>query len=174
MARKATTDGARAAQVWGELAATALVLGETAWAAQVVVSLRMTRLAGVLADPKTAGDPEFRTMVWEKLQAATNANLAMAEGVRVVHDGLWDWGSRQWEAAEEAWLKLLFTTDATKAADIQTRFAEASLNAAETACNHMFLAASRLGGLGLAPIHKAASANAKRLAREARLPLLAG
>ncbi|WP_114395214.1 hypothetical protein [Oleisolibacter albus] len=173
MPRKADL-GSRAAEVGTELAATAAVLAETGWAAQTVVFHRLTRLAGILTDPATANDPEFRTMVWEKMQAATKACLAVMEGMRVVQEAGWDWTGHQWDATEKTLFSLCFATSPEQWMRLQVRYAEASLDAAETACARMTVAASRLGGLGLRPIHKVARANARRLTREAGLPLLLG
>lgn len=157
----------RSAEVGAELTATATVFTEMAFAAQQTIAMRLTRLAGAVTDPAALADPEFRRMGWEKLEAAAAAGTALAEGMRVVGEGLWDWSARQTAATEEATIRLMFARHPGEVAVAQNRYAEATLNAAETAAARLALATSRLAGLGLGPYHKAASANARRLSRAA-------
>lgn len=165
---------ARTAQVGAELAETSLVFAEMAAAAQTTIALRVIRMGGILSDPKTVNDPEFRRMGNEKVVAASQAAFALAEGCQVVADGVWTWASMQAKAWEKMTMDLTLARDPAKMLEAQSRFIEQSLDAAEQACSHIAVASSRLAGLGLAPIHKATRANARRLSREAKLPALLG
>lgn len=158
----------RSAEVAAELTAAAAVFGEMTFAAQQTIALRLARLTEAAIDPAALADPEFRRMGWEKLEAAAAAGTAIAEGLQVVRDGFWDWTTRQTAATEEAMLTLMFARHPRDVARAQHRYAEASLDAAETAAARLAIATGRLAGLGLGPYHKAASANARRLAAENR------
>ncbi|MFC7334062.1 hypothetical protein [Rhodocista pekingensis] len=170
----ATTLPMRTAQIAAELTTTAMVLGETALAAQQTVALRLTRLAQAAAEPSRLMDPEFRLMGWEKLEAASAAGFAMVEGWGAVHEAFWHWSGRQCAAAQEATLAAATARGAPDLMQAQQRFAEASLDAAEAAVARLTLATDRIARLGLAPYHKATRSNARRLSREAKLPVLLG
>ena len=164
----------RMAEVGTELGTTAVTFAEMSAAAQTTVALRLLRFAGTLTDPQKLGDPEFQRMGQEKLVAATQAAFAVAEGWRVVQDGVWDWAGIQATAFERAVVDMATAPHPGAAAVALSRFTDRSLDAAETAATRFAIATSRLAGLGLAPIHRATRANARRLSREARLPALLG
>jgi len=158
---------ARATQVGGELAETLVLLGETLLAAQQTIAIRLTRLSGVLLNPAAITDPEFTRMGSEKAQAFAEAGFATTKGLLILQEAWWRWGVIQAEAAQTATLSALLAPDPAALARIQVRFVDRSLSAAETAAGHISLAAGRLAGLGLHPIHRTASANARRLGRTA-------
>ncbi|WP_162937528.1 hypothetical protein [Indioceanicola profundi] len=164
----------RMAQVGVELAETSMVFAEMATAAQQTITYRLVRMAGIMADPKTMHDPEFRRMGQEKLVAASQAVFALGEGWREVLDGVWSWAGIQATAWEQLAMTVATARDPGALIEAQSRFLDRSLTAAEEASAHMAVGVSRLAGLGLAPIHKATRANARRLSREARLPALLG
>lgn len=170
----ATTLPMRTAQIAAELAATMMVLGETALAAQQTIALRLARMAQAGNNPSALLDPEFRLMGWEKLEAARAAGFAMAEGWGAIHEGFWNWSGRQCAAAQEAALATAAARGPQDLMEAQKDFAEASLDAAEAAVSRLALAADRIAKAGLAPYHKATRSNARRLSREAKLPLLLG
>ena len=142
---------------------TARHLGELQLAAGRTVAARMTLLADAAADPRLAGNPEFTRMVTEKVEAATHAAtaalphlyLCATHGARWLSDwvAIWGHGSLRpfpdvaspfdvvpaWRLAESLWL----------------------VNAAYGAA--MVGAAAELGRAMLRPVHRTASANARRL-----------
>lgn len=155
--------GARGAEVTAELATTAMVLGETLWAAQQTIWLRAMRLAAAGYDPTRLDDPEFTTMIWEKLDAALEAQRALAVGLWAVSDAWLEWLAQQVTAQAQAGMALATPPDPIRYGGAASDFVETSLNAAEIACGRMALEASRLGGRGLAPYHRATNENARRL-----------
>lgn len=164
--RKTNPALSRNVEVAAEMAATAIVLGETLWAAQQTIALRLARLAGTTFDPALLRDPEFVRMVSEKVTAATQAGLAVAGGTRAIGDAWLEWASHQMVAAEQFLLALWGIPDPLRVGRATGDLAETSLNIAEIACAQMVLEATRLAGLGLAPYHKATNANARRLLRQ--------
>ena len=159
----------RMAEVGAELATTAVTFVEMSAAAQTTIALRMLRLGETLANPARLADPEFRRMGQEKVVATSQAAFALAEGVRVVQDGLWDWAAIQATAWERLGMELATARDPMVFPTAVSRFTDRSLDAAETAASHVAMATSRLAGLGLAPLHRATRANARRLTGQARL-----
>ncbi|MQP66985.1 hypothetical protein GE253_16785 [Niveispirillum sp. SYP-B3756] len=167
---KASSTSARSVEVAAEIAGTAVVLGETLWAAQQTIALRLMRLAETAIDPDLLRDPEFIRMVSEKLRAALEANLAVAGGMGAIADAAMEWASQQGMAMEQWALACWGPPDPLRWAHASSRYVETSLNIAEIACAHLALEATRLGGLGLKPYHKATNENARRLLRQ--LPAL--
>ncbi len=161
-------DTQRLAHAGAELTRTALKTGEMSVAAGRTIAYRLAMMGEALGDPFAWSDPEFTLMGREKLEAAAEAGVAVYGGLGAFHEGWWLWSTKQAEAMVEAWTALLQPPTPTGLAEAQRRFVNASIDAANGAAAGFAVAASRLGGLGLAPIHKAASANARRLARERR------
>jgi len=157
----------RGAEVAAELATTTVVLGETLWAAQQTICLRVVRLAAAGYDPARLKDPEFTQMVWEKLDAATEAQQSLAAGLWSLSDVWLEWMSQQVSAHALAVSALVAPPDPIRYGGAASDFVETSLNAAEIACGRMALEATRLGGRGLAPYHRATNQNARRLLRAA-------
>ena len=154
---------ARGAEVTVELTATAMVLGETLWAAQQTIGLRAVRLAAAGYDPARLRDPEFTKMVWEKLDAAMEAQRALASGLWALSDVWLEWLAQQVTATARAGMEMAAPPDPIRYGGAASDYVETSLNAAEIACGRIALEASRLGGRGLAPYHRATNEHAKRL-----------
>lgn len=154
---------ARGAEVAAEIAATTLVLGETLWAAQQTICLRAMRLAAAGYDPARLDDPEFVTMIWEKLEAAQEAQRALATGLWALSDAWLEWMSQQLTAQARAGMAMATPPDPIRYGGAASDYVETSMNAAEIACGRMALEATRLGGRGLAPYHRATNENARRL-----------
>lgn len=169
MTRKIPTPlAARGAEVAAELTATAMVLGETLWAAQQTIGLRAVRLGAAGFDPARLNDPEFTKMVWEKLDAALEAQRAMASGLWALSDVWLEWLAQQAAAATRACVEMTAPLpDPIRYGGAASDYVETSLNAAEIACGRIALEATRLGGRGLAPYHRATNENARRLLRAA-------
>lgn len=154
---------ARGAEIAAELTATAMVLGETLWAAQQTIGLRAVRLAAAGLVPSRRQDPEFSKMVWEKLDAALEAQLALASGLLALPDVWVEWLAQQMRAGAQACADMATPPDPIRYGGAASDYVETSLSATETACGRLALEASRLGGRGLAPYHRATNENARRL-----------
>ncbi|HYE52962.1 MAG TPA: phasin family protein [Azospirillaceae bacterium] len=154
------------ARAGAELTRTAAQAGEMSVAAGTTIAYRLAMMAEAAANPLAWTDPEFTLMGREKLEAVAEAGVAVWGGLGAFQEGWFRWSTKQAQAAGEAMAALAMMPTPVGLAEAQRRFAERSLAGACSAATGFALAASRLGGLGLAPIHRAASDNARRLARE--------
>jgi hypothetical protein len=128
---------------------TATTLGrktmETAMAAPQVVAHRMGRMATAGASPSRRDQKEFTGMVAEKQQAFVQSWMAMATQTLRLQQQIW---SSLWTVGLTPW----------------PRKPAASLNAAR----RMQSAAVSIAEKGLAPVHRKAVSNAKRLSKAKR------
>jgi len=148
--------------VVGTLMRTASQHGEMGIAAARTIGYRTAMMAGVLHDPRELTNPEFVLMGTEKVEAAAKAAHAFALGLADLQDA---WvslctlpvrtlqavatGGFDWQRAPlELW-------------SLQTRIVEDTM----AASMRFAQSAASLAGAGLAPIHRTASANARRLER---------
>ncbi|HYH20028.1 MAG TPA: phasin family protein [Azospirillum sp.] len=148
--------------VVGTLMRTAEQHGELGLAAARTIGYRTALMAGALQDPTKLTNPEFVLMGTEKVEAAAKAVHAFSMGMADLQD---------------AWVSLCTLPVRTMSAvfsggfDWQRAPMEVwSLNARiveDTVVASMRFAqsAASLAGAGLAPIHRTASANARRLER---------
>ncbi|MGQ9366258.1 phasin family protein [Azospirillum sp. ST 5-10] len=156
---------ARLAAMMDDLMRTATLQGELGVAAARTIGYRTAMLAGAMQDPQALVDPEFVRMGAEKVEAAAESATALAAGIADLQD---------------AWMALL-TGPAQAAAlavggvgacrtpfdllDVQRRWMEESIASGMAAGLRFAEAAAALGGAALAPMHRRASANARRLER---------
>jgi hypothetical protein len=115
---------------------------ETAMAAPQVVAHRMTRMATAGAHPSLRDQKEFAGMVAEKQQAFVQSWMAMAVETLRLQQQIW---SSLWTVGATPW----------------SRKQAASL----TAARRMQSAAVSIAEKGLAPVHRKAVSNARRLNR---------
>lgn len=148
--------------VVGTLMRTAEQHGELGVAAARTIGYRTALMAGALQDPAKLANPEFVLMGTEKVEAAAKAAHAFALGLADLQDAwvslcalpvrtasLMMSGGFGWQRAPmEVWALQTRIVDDAMAAGM--RFAQS---------------AASLAGAGLAPIHRTASANARRLER---------
>lgn len=153
----------RTVEVAAEMTSTALVLNETLWAAQQTVFLRMMWMGGAGMDAARLQDPEFTTMIREKLDAALESCQALGTGMLALNDAWLEWLAQQNMAATQALMAIAGLPDPVRLGNATGEYVETSLNVAEIACGRMALEATRLGGRGLAPYHRATNENARRL-----------
>lgn len=140
------------ADMWrcGAIAAeTGLKLAETAQASQAVVKSRSATIAAAARNPLAGDYAELGRMVPEKVAAFTEAGIAA-------------WGDLQWIQAQALgnWQMLARIALAGRAPTT----AEASAITARTV--GMAKRGARAGGKALAPIHRGATSNARRLRRK--------
>lgn len=144
---------------------TATLQGELGVAAARTIGYRTAMMAGALHDPRALTDPEFVRMGAEKVEAAAESATALAVGIADL---------------QEAWIALM--TGPVQAAalalggigvcrtpmdlmDLQRRWVQDSVTAGMAAGMRFAESAAALGGAALAPMHRKASANARRLER---------
>lgn len=145
--------------VVGTLMRTANQHGEMGLAAARTIGYRTALMAGALQDPRKLTNPEFVLMGTEKVEAAAKAAHAFALGLADLQD---------------AWVSLCTLPARTVTAlfsggpqgplalwSLQTRIVEDTM----AASMRFAQSAASLAGAGLAPIHRTASANARRLER---------
>ena len=118
---------------------------ELAFAVPQVVGHRLARMAAAGASPSARDRREFERMVNEKAAAFGEAWLAMAwQTLRAQQAMWWSW----------AWSPALFKAPSAAAQQAMGR--------------RLQRAALTIAGHGLAPVHRTAVANARRLARTKR------
>ncbi|HEY0837620.1 MAG TPA: phasin family protein [Azospirillum sp.] len=149
--------------VMGTLMRTAEQHGELGIAAARTIGYRTAMMAGAMQDPTKLTNPEFLLMGTEKVEAVAKAAHAFTLGLADLQDAwvslctlpvrtlssVFSGGTGGWQQAPMAlWTLHTRIVEDTMAASM--RFAQS---------------AASLAGAGLAPIHRTASANARRLER---------
>jgi hypothetical protein len=142
-------------------------VGELATAAVAVIDQRTRQIGAAVGDPVALAAPEFTRMVSEKLEAAALAGRALQRGlpatVRVAQAWLEQQGTVLGRATTTLW-------QARSPADLVTlgpRAVLAGVDAHGRWMATMLHLGTQLFGAGLAPIHRPATRNARRLARQA-------
>lgn len=126
----------------------ARTLGETATASHAVVAHRSRTIDAAMRDPMSADMTELGLMVPEKMTAFAKAGAAMLE----------DWMSLQTDAFEQ-------TRDFATIAASGATLSPATLERMGRRASRMTMRMGLAGGRALAPIHAAATANQRRLAK---------
>lgn len=135
----------------GQAAAdTALTLGETLRAAGAVVDSRSRTMAAASRDPINGDYAELARMVPEKLAAFSAAGASALRDLQAVQS----YAMANWRLVTDIAFKGRIAT-AKEANAIATRSAA------------MVERTARAGGKALAPVHRAATGNARRLKRSA-------
>lgn len=156
----------RAARAAATAVDTAARAGETALAAAEVIGKRSRLIGEALADPRKLADPELTTMVSEKVEAAQASGSAMARGLPAAARAGQLWLSRQRRLATEAALAAARPRPPLHLLQLWGRLGWRSLEAFVDAAQAAAHGAARATAAGLAPIHRKATRNAKRLRRK--------
>ena len=159
--RHALRRGAKAA---ASVAETMRDFSEMQLAAARTIGLRVPMIAAALRDPRLLADPELAMMVMEKVEAAGLVAAAAAPQLALpaVH-------AARWMGDQAAlWSRALTGVGPLSQGDAWARWQKvgegmALINAAYVAA--MVGTMAELGRVTLAPVHKAATANARRLGR---------
>ena len=138
--------------------------GEMQLAAARTIGLRVPMIAAAMRDPRLLADPELAMMVMEKVEAAGLVAAAAAPQLALpaVH-------AARWMGDQAAlWSRALTGVGPLSQGDAWARWQKvgegmALINAAYVAA--MVGTMAELGRVTLAPVHKAATANARRLGR---------
>lgn len=156
---------ARAVRTWTGAAVLAGTMGELMLASARTIGARTAMMAEAAGDPVGWANPEFSLMGREKVTAFAAAGDAVASGYGALQDAWasWIWGQAGNTVTAMAALGRCRTP--MEAVAVQRRYAERTAANAAAAGAKLAEAGVRLAGAGVAPIHKVAAANAKRLGR---------
>jgi len=138
-------------------------------AAAQVIALRSTRMAAHGLHPSAADRRELHLMGAEKVEAFSRAGQALATGAAPLMFGMalqaWRMGFELWSASTR--LAMSRTIPQTIAGQ---RLLAGTLARGASAASHgaTSAATARLAHRALAPVHRKATANARRLANKAR------
>lgn len=157
--------GAQIAGVYSRLMRTAAQQGDLGLVSARTIGYRTAMMAGALTDPVELTNPEFVRMGTEKVEAAAESAGAMAHGLADLQKA---WMALFIAPAQAMTTALCGFGACRTPADLftaQRRLVEGSIMAGVNAGLHFAESAAVLAGAGLHPIHRKASANARRLAR---------
>lgn len=101
----------------------------------------------------------------EKVRAATESGLAMAARMQSMNGNLWLRAWQQWFGAATAMMSLASSKTMGQAVERQAAVYRSMTRSAGTA-SQLSNATARLAHSGLSPVHRAATANARRLRRK--------
>jgi hypothetical protein len=159
LARRSNRSALAAARVMRDV-------GEMGQAAATTIALRTTgAIADAMRDPRLLADPELTLMVTEKVQAAAAAATAVAPKLALLTLHATRWMDAQAALAARGMRQLGAPTSAVAFWQGWLRLAEgaALANAAYGAA--MVGTMVEMGRAALAPVHRAATANARRLGK---------
>ncbi|HEY9023787.1 MAG TPA: polyhydroxyalkanoate granule-associated phasin [Burkholderiaceae bacterium] len=134
-------------------------------AATQVIALRTTRMAAHGLNPSAADRREMHRMGAEKVDAFSRAGSALATGAVPLMFGM---AMQAWRAGFDLWsasMRLAGSSTASQTLARQQQLAGTLMRGASGAGH---AATARLAHRTLAPVHRKATANAKRLAKKAR------
>lgn len=127
-----------------------------------VIGTRVDRMARAGATPSARDRKEFALMGSEKVRAATESGLAMAARMQSMNGNLWLRAWQQWFGAATAMMSLASSKTMGQAVERQAAVYRSMARSAGTA-SQLSNATARLAHSGLSPVHRAATANARRL-----------
>ena len=127
-----------------------------------VIGSRVDQMARAGATPSASDRKEFALMGSEKVRAATESGLAMATRLQSMNGNLWLRAWQQWFAGGNALMSLASSKTLGQAVERQGAVYRNLARSAGTA-SQLSNATARLAHSGLAPVHRAATANARRL-----------
>jgi Phasin protein len=163
--RRAVGDARKLSRTLTIATATTLKGGELALAAGEVIAKRVALGAAALADPATADHREFTRMIAEKATALAavgaivqeRSGAVMAEMTRIAHN--------EAAVALDAAGQLARCRTPAELVAVQSRIALGWVARAASQSLALAALATSAGGAMLAPVHRAAGANARRLRR---------
>lgn len=142
-----------------------MLAGEMVQAAGETIVHRMEMMRRAAGDPVVLGHPEFALMYREKGEAGLAAARAMADDVIDGQRVMASWLGDQARLNMSALLSLARCRSLPDWLAVQRRYLEASTERAATAGSRLAKLAGHAADAGLAPVHRAASGNARRLGR---------
>ena len=145
--------------VWADLA---LKTSEMMLASAQVIAHRTRRIAAAGATPNAVDRTEFALMGQEKLEAATESARNMATHMMTMDPFIAVRATQQMLSAAAAMMSLAGSRTVSQTLARQARLVRALSRSAGTA-SRIAGSSGRLAHRGLKPIHKRATANARRL-----------
>jgi hypothetical protein len=139
-------------------------LGETYVAAGAVIGHRTVLGAAALTDPLHADHAEFALMSSEKIAAFTSAGQALLDDVETIGRETANFWVSQAVAGLRATLGMAFARSAASALAAQQRWVTETALRTQNYATRVTSLGAGLSGSALAPVHAAATGNARRLA----------
>jgi phasin protein len=149
-----------------ELAGAATVASELAVAAGVVIGHRVALGAAALQEPLTADAAEFARMGPEKLDAFGEAGSALFAAFWAIGEEINEFLETQTRATTQLAFELGLTPTPVHAISAQARYLMETLDRAGARGASMAACAVGAGSAALRPLHRRATANARRLSRK--------
>jgi hypothetical protein len=137
--------------------------GELAVAARHVIAKRMTLAAAAIVDPLNADHAEFARMVPEKATAFTSAGMAWLRGSSEAAQRISGFAASELAMAATAAVAIAGCSTPAGIMAAQSRFATAWLARMVSQSIALGSLAVKSQGAAMAPIYRAATANARRL-----------
>jgi hypothetical protein len=147
--------------LWNKLA---VDTGEMLFSSGQVITARVQQIARAGSNPSQRDRREMLLMGSEKVKAATQSAFAVATGLQAANLQLATRAWQQWMTSFTAFGALAGSRSLGEALSRQHRLAQA-LQRSGHSSSRMSADAARLASAALLPVHAAATANARRLAR---------
>jgi hypothetical protein len=165
MTQIALSEPARSARTARKAIDNARRVGELAVAATAVIDQRTRQMGAAVGNPVALTAPEFTLMVTEKVKAAALSGRAMQRSLPAARQAFLAWLERQAAVSREGqrWRCGRLARPLTCSGGPRAILAGVDAHAALAA--EMTHLGTQAFGTGLAPIHRAATRNARRLAR---------
>ena len=152
-------------------AATARAMSETVTAAGTVIGHRVALGAQAVADPLNADHhAEFSLMTSEKVSAFSDAGAVMMDELHDLNREVMKFVAQQAAGTAQAVFELQSAQTPSAMFEVQQRFLMESWARGSAHAFKLAALGSGVSAQVLAPVHSAATANAKRLAKKARKP----
>jgi hypothetical protein len=149
-----------------DLARTAGKTHEMALASVQTIGYRTAMMFQAFGDPVAMANPEFTLMGHEKVEAAVESHRAMMESGQALLESWTAWAFGQVNTTTKAFTELATCRTPADIIGVQQHYLLSTWINATAATAKLAQAAIRITDAGLIPVHKAASANAKRLSEQ--------
>jgi hypothetical protein len=149
-----------------DLARTAGKTQEMALASVQTIGYRTAMMFQAFGDPVAMSNPEFTLMGHEKVEAAVESQRAMMESTQYLVETWTTWAFGQARTNTKVLTELATCRSPTDIFGVQQHYLQSSWINATAAAAKLAQAMVRVTDAGLIPVHKVASANAKRLSEQ--------
>jgi hypothetical protein len=149
-----------------DLARTAGKTHEMALASAQTIGYRTAMMFQAFGDPVAMTNPEFTLMGHEKVEAAVESHRAMMESGQALFESWTAWAFGQANTTTKAFAELATCRSPADVIGVQQHYLLSTWINATTTAAKLAQAAVRIADAGLIPVHKVASANAKRLSEQ--------
>ena len=130
------------------------------------IGYRTAMMFQAFGDPVAMANPEFTLMGHEKVEAAVESHRAMMESGQALLESWTAWAFGQVNTTTKAFTELATCRTQADIISVQQHYLQSTWINATTAAAKLTQAAIRITDAGLFPVHKVASANAKRLSEQ--------